>query len=1689
MPVRFLDEAPTVSQSTTDVGKVRFLDEELEKSTQSTVRFLDEPAPQPTDSTVKFLDGGPTTPTQPQEDNSDVGRFFSGFSSAAKGFLRPFAEQLPKSAAILLDQSVEGLAKVNQIPQEEIDSFTSIEDSKVYQFGEQLGRGLDEVFPTNPEFQDEFLMKLLTGGGQLAGTIGVAAIPYAGPALALGQGALTQAASEFDAALQATGDEDTAFNTFLLNLPIGATDAIPVGRTLRRLDEVTGGSFKKAVGRIAAGSLEEFIQEGTQTYMSNIVAKDMYDASRKYMDDVVESALIGGILGGASNATLGAINDRIKATEDPKLISSLEEARKYVDKFQAKAQAEPVNEFVQTFKDAPITEEQINDPGTLKAATIAVERIRGLRGRLPEGDNTEAELRDMLEKLGYTGLTARLDEPSLSPDAEENAAQLNEQLTEVRGPAQATYEEAFTAPGFIDFMPQNIGVPDSPVAVFNNTDNPQFAINIFNDGESITADGINGTVIFVVSTDDAGLMRDALTWFGLEPMSDLQDTYAKYLEHAVATGKLRLPNTELMEAFGLNVAEGLYNPTDVKAEIINFGDYIRLGYLNSADEVLGDLYASNIEVDYLQIRTSHLEDKIRGTGLGFVAYQAMLEQASSEGKNLASDTTVSEHAQRIYEAFARRGFAVYKNDEAYQSSSGGTVFNETDNGQPIFIIIPEGSKYKTIPPNYSKFEVEGQAAPDTPTPPPTDNAEGRNLPAVRNNLPATQNTGVQRNVTTPETTDDGTGTMPPPPRQNTSGTEFGGFTRKQLPPSEPSDVSPDDPTLDLSQDQGIGTWRQKIMRWLDLRLGAPKSILKKDRTRQGQLAKEVVTVNQNLENIINALRIQHLGKDSGIDIKRFFATDEIGRIPDIVWEAMDHVLRGNAERMQNVPALRAGPREPYFDGVRMLPPVAGQTQKVGITAELINDELWGALTAARLHIDKLSRTLVREGLAEGPLELAISKNIGTYLHRAYKKNEDPKWARNVPEDVMIKAYDFIRDQYKAAGTELSDTAINNLIQDILGNTSNSEFAIIAGEKLGRVDTSPLKKRGDIAPEIRALMGEYTNPLANYVRTLGKVANIVHNGLHLREVAEQYKGIYFFDDVKDAPFGFTQRISATNNESFGALAGLYTHPEIAEAFRESYRDADTYGGLAQWAIGINSIAKYSKTVLNQITHVRNIAGGGFFMLANGHNVTKQHMKDALKAFWVVSANKTPAKFAAKMRRYAELGLDVEGAKAGELQGVINATITGSKGSNDQFLDSFNHVLTKPGSIFSKLRYGSEKMADIYRAEDVALRILMFEAENARLQDAYEGSGRTREDIEAEAAEVIKGVYQDYSRVPARIRNLSKFPLFGTFVSFQSEVIRTTFNTIERAKLEIASDNPKLRKIGWRRMAGVTAMIAVNTIAAGVGMFLTGTDEEEDKDIKQFTPPWDANSPLIYLNDDKLRRRYINPSQYNPYSLLSDPINALILGKEEEFIPTYLEAWKQLGSRFFSEEIMLQKVREVASNKRIPFGGPVYNPGQSLGEQAATITAHMWNGLEPGVINSTQRLYRSAVGRPERSGKQLDLESEVLASFFGFRTNELNVPISLRFRAIEFEKEVRDARTIFNKAKGDPRSTLRDLYKADRAANDSYGRAFEKMRRTYEGAYRLGLEPSTIEGIFKEAGVTKDRTNQVELGARDWIEFDY
>ena len=180
-----------------------------------------------------------------------------------------------------------------------------VEKSDVSVWIDGIDKALTNMLPGDKARSKQFVTELAAGTGSMTGFM---IAGWAGKAVGLPAGAVTAtlgALTEADSMYQdADGFSATATQKFIALMAgagLGTTEAIPIDRMFMRADVGTGGMIRRLLENTTAGSLEEFIQEASQSLGEDIVAKYAYDPSRK-IDPVkaFESGLIGGITGGAT---------------------------------------------------------------------------------------------------------------------------------------------------------------------------------------------------------------------------------------------------------------------------------------------------------------------------------------------------------------------------------------------------------------------------------------------------------------------------------------------------------------------------------------------------------------------------------------------------------------------------------------------------------------------------------------------------------------------------------------------------------------------------------------------------------------------------------------------------------------------------------------------------------------------------------------------------------------------------------------------------------------------------------------------------------------------------------------------------------------------------------------------------------------------------------------------------------------------------------------------------------------------------------------------------------------------------------------------------------------------------------------------------------------------------------------------
>jgi soluble lytic murein transglycosylase-like protein/GGDEF domain-containing protein len=702
------------------------------------------------------------------------------------------------------------------------------------------------------------------------------------------------------------------------------------------------------------------------------------------------------------------------------------------------------------------------------------------------------------------------------------------------------------------------------------------------------------------------------------------------------------------------------------------------------------------------------------------------------------------------------------------------------------------------------------------------------------------------------------------------------------------------------------------------------------------------------------------------------------------------------------------------------------------------EQLQKPVQAMRDHVDALSNEFIRRGIVDGDLAVKFKDNIGFYLTRSYRAWDDPKWYKKVPKETVNRAISFLRQEMPDA----TDGEVQGALEELLFKHAKDKPGTVfeAVGKLGSKNTDILKKRGDIPVEIRALWGEYKNADVNYARSVSKMSSLIANHEFLKEVksAGEKEGWLRDKPFADEKASYAAKLASENSKTMEPLNGLYTSPEIKEAFENTFSDKNLpeYMKLYMKAIGASRMAK---TVGSPITHIRNVSGNFLIGVANGHfkvGAMGTALKDTFSDFTKLAAPEQRA----RIQHFKKIGLIGESVNAGELRSIL-------KDATQQDIEAF----VGGGEKVARKIVGA--MEKLYGLEDDLWKIYAFENEKARYSKAMpELKG---EALDRYVTDIIRNTYPTYSKLPRLARALRKFPFTGTFVSFPAEIIRTGFGIARQVGAELKSDNSAVKAIGMQRLAG--AMLASSIpVAVGIGTrMISGVTQKEENEMRVFLPEWSKNSELAtFERGDDGKIRYIDIGYTDPYSYLKRPLIALARG--EDPTKAIFEAAGEALNPFFGEDIVTGKLVDVLRNKK-KTGGAVYDKSADPGDIATDVLVHLFEGVEPGVSAQGKRFYKAATGQSTSTGTPYDLKSETISTATGLRVSTLDIPKSLEFKARQYKKDMSELGMY-------QRSKNKKDFESQTKLNDDITRAVTAARN-------LGLKDEEIMSSLRTGGISK------------------
>lgn len=315
-----------------------------------------------------------------KELDNGISRSKNALNAMSKSIISNLAE-VPKSIGVLAKTMTDKYGSLGG-PEEN----AKIEEYATYQFGKKLQDWAEELFPTNPALQEDFVSSTLPQGAgslvaiALGGTgRGATSLLTKGAAKTMlreteknllrkgikdlakragtGEmmvGGFMMGTPEYEKAKEAGSTDEEAFEVFVKNFLIGQTDAIPLGITLNRINKLTKGGVIKILNEGFQGGVNEGIQEVTQNYLTNLTAKNTYDEFRNLYEGMATDGAAGFVLG-AILGSAGAVAKNLPSKEKKQMEDYIAEKQQVLDEI---------------LEDETITDEGLRGPAEVGSEAI-----------------------------------------------------------------------------------------------------------------------------------------------------------------------------------------------------------------------------------------------------------------------------------------------------------------------------------------------------------------------------------------------------------------------------------------------------------------------------------------------------------------------------------------------------------------------------------------------------------------------------------------------------------------------------------------------------------------------------------------------------------------------------------------------------------------------------------------------------------------------------------------------------------------------------------------------------------------------------------------------------------------------------------------------------------------------------------------------------------------------------------------------------------------------------------------------------------------------------------------------------------------------------------------------------------------------------------------------------------------------
>jgi hypothetical protein len=371
------------------------------------------------------------------------------------------------------------------------------------------------------------------------------------------------------------------------------------------------------------------------------------------------------------------------------------------------------------------------------------------------------------------------------------------------------------------------------------------------------------------------------------------------------------------------------------------------------------------------------------------------------------------------------------------------------------------------------------------------------------------------------------------------------------------------------------------------------------------------------------------------------------------------------------------------------------------------------------------------------------------------------------------------------------------------------------------------------------------------------------------------------------------------------------------------------------------------------------------------------------------------------------------------------------------------------------------------------------------------------IKDKAAQIARDTHWTYSDTYAFTKQLKKVPFVAPFISFTSEVIRTSINLVKLARSEIregkATGNRELEKIGWGRARGMATAATLPAIIGTGSAAMFGISGDDEEDLRKFLPDWQKNNQLLMLGREGGKIKFVDISFTDPYGYLKNIFTAAYWGfftNDDVDFGNRLKdgtvaALGELTQPWISEQLFTGSIMDIARNKDAS-GREIVNWQDSGANIAQGIIGHLTKPFLPGTYDSLERVFKAAGKEVSETGRSYDFGNEVMG-FLGTRVRDVDIRQALGFKASKFMSDYRDASSVFTSnllSRGT--RNLDEITSSYDVANSSAIRLVEDLKNTISAAKNLGgLADSEIYSILKASGVSNEMIKAIKTGKFQYV----